>query len=32
MSIPWSSLASSKIEVVVEGLELLISEIPENKW
>lgn len=32
MSIPWSSLASSKIDVVVEGLEILISEVPEKYW
>ena len=32
MNIPWSSLASSKIDVVVEGLELIIAEIPEREW
>lgn len=32
MNIPWSSITSSKIEVVIEGLELLITEQPEKDW
>ena len=32
MNIPWKSLATSKIDVIVEGFELLISEIPERDW
>jgi vacuolar protein sorting-associated protein 13A/C len=32
MKIPWKSLTSSKIEVLLEGLEILICEIPEKDW
>jgi len=29
MNIPWKSLATSKIEVLLEGFELMIDELPE---
>jgi vacuolar protein sorting-associated protein 13A/C len=32
LNIPWKSLASSKIEVLLEGLEVVIGAIPESKW
>lgn len=32
MNIPWKSLTSSKIEVVLEGFELVVDEIPEQLW
>lgn len=32
MNIPWKSLTSSKIEVLLEGFELVISEIPISDW
>jgi vacuolar protein sorting-associated protein 13A/C len=30
--IPWKSLTSSKIEVLLEGLEVVIAELPEADW
>lgn len=27
MSIPWSSLGSSKIDILIEGLELIVYEV-----
>jgi hypothetical protein len=32
MNIPWKSLTSSKIEVVLEGFELIIAELPAAQW
>lgn len=32
MNIPWKSLASSKIEVLLEGLELVVAELPTTMW
>lgn len=32
MNIPWKSLTSSKIEVLLEGLELVVSELPIGEW
>lgn len=32
MNIPWKSLASSKIEVYLEGLELVLAEVPSGEW
>jgi vacuolar protein sorting-associated protein 13A/C len=32
MNIPWKSLTSSKIEVLLEGLELVVSEVPISEW
>lgn len=32
MNIPWKSLASSKIEVLLEGFELLLAEVPPAEW
>jgi hypothetical protein len=32
MTIPWKSLTSSKIEVLLEGLELVVSELPIADW
>lgn len=32
MNIPWKSLTSSKIEVVLEGFELVVAEVPVAEW
>lgn len=32
MTIPWKSLGSSKIDVVIQGLQLIITEVPQNEW
>jgi vacuolar protein sorting-associated protein 13A/C len=32
MNIPWKSLTSSKIEVLLEGFELILEEIPQTEW
>lgn len=32
MNIPWKSLTSSKIEVVLEGFELVVAELPISQW
>lgn len=32
MKIPWKSLTTSKIEVLLEGFELVVSEIPVSEW
>lgn len=32
MTIPWKSLASSKIEVLLEGFELVLAELPVAEW
>ena len=30
MTIPWKSLGSSKIDIVIDCLDLLITEVPQN--
>jgi vacuolar protein sorting-associated protein 13A/C len=32
MTIPWKSLTSSKIDVLLEGLELVVAELPPSEW
>lgn len=32
MNIPWKSLASSKIEVLLEGFEIVLAEVPVAEW
>lgn len=32
MNIPWKSLTSSKIEILLEGFELVVAEVPVTMW
>jgi vacuolar protein sorting-associated protein 13A/C len=32
MTIPWKNLTTSKIEVLLEGFELIIAEVPTSEW
>lgn len=32
MNIPWKSLTSSKIEVLLEGFEIVLAEVPVGEW
>ena len=32
MKIPWKSLTSSKTELVLDGVYVVVARVPENKW
>lgn len=32
MKIPWKSLTSSKIELYLDGVYIVVGTVPENKW
>jgi hypothetical protein len=32
LKIPWKSLTSSKTEMYLDGVYVVLGKVPENKW